>query len=1393
MHKTTLFLSAILISCSLTGQKFIDKSEALGFDVPGVNRGVSVADYNCDGYEDIYISRKDGANLLYRNLGNFQFEEVSEELGLDFSGASLTGLWIDIDNDGDQDLFLANSLTPCKLYLNQEGVFSDVSLAYLPTTQGNLQSANAVDFDNDGDVDIYLARFLEDNVLLRNEGGEYFIDYSSVSGIADSGQSMGAVFFDYDNDGDQDLYQTRDANVGNLFYRNEGGYFIDVTEETGTGYKGQGMGVDVADVDGDGLDDLYFSNLYENVLYIQNEDHSFRQYNNPTLQDEGMGWGTLFFDSNNDSKKDVFLANDSHFVVNATNHPNKLVLNRGGMQFFAPSMNPDFQNTHASYGAASGDFDNDGKLDLVVANAGTDGNQIFQNQSIDRNYLSLNLTGTQSNRFAIGAKVVMHIQENIFSDNITLGHSYGSQSSSRIHFGLDDKDVVDSLVIYWPSGERQVLREIEPNQLLNITEPIESSGNGELVWTDPIFPTQTDDITLYFDAKEGNAGLAGFTGEVFMHAGLITNNSSSPTDWKYVQGTWGVAQAKVKMTPEGDDVYSSSYNITDFYGIPPGEVVKQLAFVFRNADGSRAGRSEDGSDIYHDIFPPDAGLLVDLVSPQNDNTILIEGEILDVVMSINKEAQVSILDNGVEIYSGLITELNLPVTASGLGTHDLVITVDDGSELIEITRKYFVLDSDEVTVDAPAGTVNGVNYNSSSYVFQLTAPDKQNVFLLCPDNNYTVDINYKMNRSRDGQTFWIELPKVLFLGDGNTYQYLVDGNITIADPFSTVVLDPSNDAGVPSDVKDALPSYPTGMTTGIVTAFDQEQQSFPWTDDNYERPANPELVIYEIMMRDFLQDKNYKSLLDTLDYLKNLGINAIELMPISEFEGNQSWGYNPSFHMAADKFYGTRDQLKAVINACHEKDIAVILDVVFNHAFSQSPLCQLYWNPAEFRPSADSPYLNETAKHPYNVGYDFNHESPYTKEWVKQVLSYWIEEFHFDGFRFDLSKGLTQTFSGNNGSAMSQYDQSRINILKEYSDHIWGHDDSAYVIMEHFADNSEEKVLADYGMMLWGNVTHQFGEAAMGYRSDLDWADYTSRDWSKPNLIAYMESHDEERMGYKLKNFGDATGDYDTKDLAVGMDRIAAASAIYFSIPGPKMLWQFGELGYDESINRCTNGSVNNNCRLDPKPIRWNYFEDEHRANLYDKLSAMLHLRNNYPVFTTDDFSFSDGNLYLKLVYLHSDELEVVTMANFRTINSDINPKFPFAGTWHEYFSGDEIDVADVEKRLTFGPGEYRIYLSEKITPPGGFFTTSEEVHNTPVSISPNPCRSGEMLTIEVLATENFSEINLCNSQGERVKVETTKYGEMYKLTVPEVPSGVYFLKLGKDKSVQSHKLAILN
>ena len=445
-------------------------------------------------------------------------------------------------------------------------------------------------------------------------------------------------------------------------------------------------------------------------------------------------------------------------------------------------------------------------------------------------------------------------------------------------------------------------------------------------------------------------------------------------------------------------------------------------------------------------------------------------------------------------------------------------------------------------------------------------------------NNWEIDPTYQMKISPDGNHYWLQLEN-LEAGKEYAFQYLVDGFIKIGDPYTEKVLDPWNDSFIPETTYPNLKSYPAGKTTDIVSIFQTAQTPYVWTATDYERPDQTNLVVYELLIRDFLGSRSYKDLTDTLDYLERLGVNAIELMPIMEFEGNNSWGYNTSYHFAPDKYYGTEEDLKRFIDEAHKRGIAVILDMVLNHVFGQSPLVRMY-------PDLDlSPYHNKIARHPFNVGFDFNHESEATQYYVDRVNEYWLTEYKFDGYRFDLSKGFTQVDSGSDVGAWGQRDESRIALLKRMADKLWEVDPTAYIILEHFADNSEEKELADYGMMLWGHSNHDYSEAAMGNSSNLTSVSYKARSFNEPHLVSYMESHDEERVMFRVLNNGNSSGDYDTRDFETAIERAKMAATFFFPVPGPKLLWQFGEVGYDYSINRCTDGTINNDCRLSDNPF----------------------------------------------------------------------------------------------------------------------------------------------------------------------------------------------------------------
>jgi len=906
--------------------------------------------------------------------------------------------------------------------------------------------------------------------------------------------------------------------------------------------------------------------------------------------------------------------------------------------------------------------------------------------------------------------------------------------------------------------------------------------NAQVVYSDPAFPTAEDEVTLFFDASEGNGGLENCNCDVYLHSGVITNLSNAPSDWRYVFTTWGQANANWQMTPVPgqDNLYSFTFSpsIRAFYDVPGAETIEQIAVVFRDATGNQTGRNDDGGDIFLDLYDSGAGFAYALQSP-TDNALVVEsGEAITVRVVTSEEANMTVTDNGEELTSITGTLLNYELIAGGEGTHLVEIEIDNGEEQQTLNFAYAVpLDIDEA--DPPAGLEHGITLEDNQLKLALFAPGKENVFVLGDFNNWRPDTDYQMTPGSDG-TWWIEIDGI---SDTETFafQYLVDGEIRIADPYSTLVLDPFNDPFISEEVYPNLPDYPENAR-GITSLVQPEATEYQWQAQGFNRPPKEKLVIYELLVRDFLESHSYADLIDTLPYLSSLGINAIELMPINEFEGNISWGYNPSYHMALDKYYGSISDFKRFVDACHQNNLAVIVDVVYNHAFGQSPLAQLYWDSANNRPAEDNPWLNPVPRHPFNVGNDFNHESPHTRAYTKRMIRYWLDEMRIDGYRFDLSKGLTQTNNPDDVGAWGQYDASRIAILKDYADEMWSTTPGSYAIMEHFADWEEELELAQYGegMLFWNNMNHNYRNAVSNGGSSFDGTSYTNRGWDVPALISYMESHDEERLLNTALEEGGASGSYDVKDLETALARVEAASTIFYAIPGPKMLWQFGELGYDYSINYCIqDGSVQEGCRTGPKPIRWDYFEEEARAHLYETTRILANLKRAYDVFNTDNFEVATSG-DAKKVKLFGDDFDVVALANMGLQEASISQAFPSTGEWYDVFTGETVNVITPNQLTILEAGEYRLYTSEPIEVPLDTDDPQDSTNRLDLKIAPNPS-DGELSLSYELPGATTVEIEVFDLQGQKLYSQNLGrqlrgwHGEAITL---DLPAGTYFLQL---------------
>ncbi|MEO7264372.1 MAG: alpha-amylase family glycosyl hydrolase [Ferruginibacter sp.] len=585
------------------------------------------------------------------------------------------------------------------------------------------------------------------------------------------------------------------------------------------------------------------------------------------------------------------------------------------------------------------------------------------------------------------------------------------------------------------------------------------------------------------------------------------------------------------------------------------------------------------------------------------------------------------------------------------------------------------------STDLPAGAKDGVAFINSgrSAIVTLYAPGKSSVSLIGDLNNWQPVL---MKKTPNGNTWWIQMDNL----DPNTeyaYQFLLDGSLKVADPYCEKILDPNNDSYIPAATYPGLKPYPTGKTTGIVSVMQGSPATYTWRNNNFVRPEKNKLVIYELLIRDFTQEHNYASTLLKLDYLVGLGINAIELMPVNEFEGNSSWGYNPSFYFAADKYYGTKQALQNFIDECHGRGIAVILDMVLNHSFGQSPMVQLYFDGT--KPTANNPWFNVDAKHPYNVGYDFNHESADTKYFSKNVMKFWMQQYKIDGFRFDLSKGFTQRVSTDDAS-FSAYDASRVAIWRDYNNYIKTVDPNLYVILEHFADASEERVLADDGMMFWTNLNYNMNEATMGWlgNSSFSWGFFGNHGFAKSeNLVDYIESHDEERLNYKNITYGNASGGYSIiNNLTTSLKREEMAAVFLFSMPGPKMVWQFGELGYEIPINF--------NGRTGEKPLHWEYYNNANRKALYDVYSKVINIKKKNNIFNTQTYSYN-LNTGIKYIKLTNAGETVVAVGNFDVVSQTANIDFGSAGTWYDA-TGNSINLSTNSYTATLAPGEYHLF-----------------------------------------------------------------------------------------------------
>jgi hypothetical protein len=434
---------------------FEDVTKKAGVGGPWYSMGVTVGDFNNDGYPDLYVSNY-GTNVLLKNNGNGTFTDVTKHAGVsgketDFNTGAV---WLDYDNDGFLDLYVGK-------YLN-----FDPNYKYYYAPDG---------FPGP------LAYDAQPDVLYHNNGDGTFEDVTKKMGIIDlDGRAMGVGAADYDDDGFVDIYVANDHSMNYLWHNNGGKSFTDMGTPSGTAFGQSGesavsMSVDFADYSGSGRMGMFISDdkycrLYENM---GNGIFSEQSYPSGIAMPAGqfVGWSSSFFDYNNDGLIDIYKANGA--LKHLYGQEDQVFENMGGGKFKDVSwdLGSYFKEKLVGRGACFGDYDNDGDIDAYIVNLNDRGAFLRNNKGNQNNWITLNLVGTKSNRDGIGARIKVTSGSMVLASQKKSTTGYLSQNDPRIHFGLAKNEKVDKIEIKWPSGKIQILENIKVNQILTVKEP----------------------------------------------------------------------------------------------------------------------------------------------------------------------------------------------------------------------------------------------------------------------------------------------------------------------------------------------------------------------------------------------------------------------------------------------------------------------------------------------------------------------------------------------------------------------------------------------------------------------------------------------------------------------------------------------------------------------------------------------------------------------------------------------------------------------------------------------------------------------------------------------------------------------------------------------------------
>ena len=912
-------------------------------------------------------------------------------------------------------------------------------------------------------------------------------------------------------------------------------------------------------------------------------------------------------------------------------------------------------------------------------------------------------------------------------------------------------------------------------------------------------------ITITVQGSQINESTWGVTGNaLYLWAWRLDANGNYVADCP-TNGAWTASSETNRLTyNSGSDTYTISFVPLTFYGNPAS--IGKIGFLVKAKDGSNKQTNDN-------IFNVGAFQMTLSAPVENSFTIVSTSTNASVVASnTGGAASYTLKANGVTVNGPTSTTF---FTAGPLVSQNTIFTLECTQGATTITKKFsYLFNPGTISTALPNGLVDGINYNTTDptkATLVLNAPFKDFVYVAGSFNNWQPTSAYAMKKDPTTGKFWLEITG-LTAGQVYTYQYWVcdvtnrpansPAVVKTADPFSTLVLSPFDDPEIQSlGVFPNLPAYPVGqerevtvLQTGPNTLF-----TYNWSSatTNFVKPNKKDLVFYELLIRDFDANRTYQDLINKIDYFKNLKINAIKIMPVMEFEGNMSWGYNTVFHMALDKRYGPPTKLKEFVDLCHQNGIAVVLDLALNHVFGRSPLERMWmldtdgdgWaNSTGYRVSTENPYINQDAMHSYSVGSDLNHfrePDNLTNTYSVRTIQYWINEFKIDGYRWDLTKGFTNqcppNVSGGQDACTNGYRSDRVAKMKWYADRQWEADPNSLVIFEHLGTGGsydEEVEWANYlrsgdtkGIMQWRKMTDPYANLLKGNFADITGvADATNR------FVGYAESHDEERVVYKALN--DSGANQTFGNLAKVHQRLSAMGSVLFLVPGPKMIWHFGDLGWDRSLWTCNAGNVsfsNPDCKLDTKPQpQWteNWLSDTNRSTVYNNWAKMINLKKTEDVFENGQYAWNLNVIGSPRLDVYTSTSQTASLSyvfvrtNFSDNTLNTSGGFPFTGTWYNLMDNSTINVTSTSQSISIESGGFRVYGNKQST------LSSEDFNAlNSQSLFPNPTNG--LFTIN----GQVSKVQIYSITGQLVKSFNNIPAESYQFDINELNRGVYLVK----------------